>query len=186
MRLTQRLTARHGALLVVDMQEKLLAVMPDREQVVANAVRLIRGAAALSVPVWGTEQYPRGLGPTAASIAELIPHCPTKMTFQSCAVPQILEQFYGRHIRHVTVVGLEAHVCVAQTALEILDLGFRVQVAADAVASRNTFDRDVALRRIEQAGAVISTTEAVLFEWLETADRPEFKTVSALVKSANA
>jgi nicotinamidase-related amidase len=183
MRLTQRLTARHGALLVVDMQEKLLAVMPDREHVVANAVRLIRGATALNVPVWGTEQYPRGLGPTAAAIAELIPQFPTKMTFQSCAVPQILEQFYGRHIRHVTVVGLEAHVCVAQTALEILDLGFRVQVAADAVASRNTLDRDVALRRIEQAGAVISTTEAVLFEWLETADRPEFKTVSALVKA---
>src|SRR5438270_1843799 len=182
MRLTQRLTARHGALLVVDMQEKLLAVMPYREQVVANAVRLIRGATALNVPVWGTEQYPRGLGPTAAPIAELIPRCPTKMTFQSCAVPQILEQFYGRHIRHVTVVGLEAHVCVSQTALELLDLGFRVQVPADAVASRNTLDRDVALRRIEQAGAVISTTEAVLFEWLETADRPEFKTVSALVK----
>ena len=104
MRLTQRLTARHRALLVVDMQEKLLAVMPDREHVVANAVRLIRGATALNVPVWGTEQYPRGLGPTAAAIAELIPQCPTKMTFQSCAVPQILEQFYGRHIRHVTVV----------------------------------------------------------------------------------
>src|SRR5205814_7340475 len=136
----------------------------------------------LGLPVWATKQYPRGLGPSAAAIAELIPERPAKTTFHCCGVPQLLEQLYGRNIRHVTVVGLEAHVCVAQTALELLDLGFRVQVPADAVASRNTLDRDVALRRIEQAGAVISTTEAVLFEWLETADRPEFKTVSALVK----
>jgi nicotinamidase-related amidase len=98
-------------------------------------------------------------------------------------VPQLLEQLYGRHIRHVTVAGVEAHVCVAQTALELLDLGFRVQVPADAVSSRSSVDKEMALRRLEIAGAVVSTTEAVLFEWLETADRPEFKAISALVKN---
>ncbi len=184
MRLTERLTARHGALLVVDMQEKLLAAMQDRDLVVANVIRLIRGAKALQIPVWATEQYPRGLGSTVPAIAELIPERPTKLAFQCCAVPQLLEQFYGRNIRHVTVAGVEAHVCVAQTALELLDLGFRVQVPADAVTSRNEIDRDFTLRRLIHAGASVSTTEAVLFEWLETADRPEFKVISELVKAA--
>jgi nicotinamidase-related amidase len=183
MRLTERLTARYGSLIVVDMQEKLLAVMSDRDPVIESTVRLIRGAQALKIPVWATEQYPQGLGPTTPAIAGLISERPTKLTFQCCAVPQLLEQLYGRHIRHVTLAGIEAHVCVAQTALELLDLGFRVQVAADAVASRNPGDRKFAIRRLENAGAVISTTEAVLFEWLETADRPEFKAISELVKS---
>jgi nicotinamidase-related amidase len=183
MRLTERLTALHGALLVVDMQEKLLSAMRDREQVVANCVRLIHGAKELKIPVWGSEQYPRGLGPTVPPIAELIAERPSKLTFQCCAVPQLLEQFYGRHIRHVTIVGVEAHVCVSQTALELLDLGFRVQVPADAVTSQNRLDWEIALRRLEQAGSVISSTEAVLFEWLESADRSEFKKISSLVKA---
>ena len=140
---------------------------------------------ASGLPVWATEQYPRGLGPTTARIAELIPDRPAKTTFHCCAVPQILEQLYGRNVRHVTIAGIEAHVCVAQTALELLDLGFRVQVPADAVASRHKVDREFALRRLEQAGAVVSTTEAVLFEWTETADRPEFKAISELIKTMN-
>jgi nicotinamidase-related amidase len=183
MRITERLTADHGALLVVDMQEKLLAAMSDRELVVANAVRLTRGARELKMPVWATEQYPHGLGPTVAPISELIPERPAKLTFHCCAVPQLLEQLYGRHIRHLTIAGVEAHVCVAQTALELLDLGFRVQIPADAVTSRNKLDHEVTLRRMERAGAVISTTEAVLFEWLERADRQEFKAISAMVKT---
>ncbi len=183
MRLTERLTAQHGALLVVDMQEKLLAVMQDREPVTENIVRLVRGAAQMEMPVWATEQYPRGLGPTVPQIAALIPDRPTKMTYHCCAVPRLLEQLYGRHVRHVTVAGVEAHVCVSQTAIELLDLGFRVQVPADAVTSRNRLDWEFALRRLEHAGAVVSTTEAILFEWLETADRPEFKGISAMVKA---
>jgi nicotinamidase-related amidase len=182
MRATQRLTAPRGALLVIDVQEKLLAAVAERERLTANALRLIRGAKLLDIPVWATEQYPKGLGPTIPAIAELIPERSEKLTFQCCAVPQIFEQLYARHIRHVTLTGIEAHVCVAQTALELLDLGFRVQVPADAVASRNVNDQKFALRRLENAGATISTTEAVLFEWCETADRPEFKAISGLVK----
>jgi len=183
MRPTQRLTGRHGALLVVDLQDKLIKRMTDRDRVVSNVVGLIRGARLLSVPVWATEQYPRGLGPTVPEVAALIPERPAKTTFHCCAVPQLLEQLYGRHVRHVTLAGIEAHVCVAQTALELLDMGFRVQVAADAVTSRRKLDWEFALRRLEHAGAVVSTTESVLFEWTETADRPEFKAISELVKS---
>ncbi len=128
MRSTQRLTGKHGALLVVDLQDKLLASIAGRDLVVANTIGLIRAAKTLGLPVWGTEQYPRGLGPTVAAVAELISERPAKTTFHCCAVPQLLEQLYGRHVRHVTIAGIEAHVCVAQTALELLDLGFRVQI----------------------------------------------------------
>jgi nicotinamidase-related amidase len=182
MRLTQRLTGRHATLLAVDMQDKLLKLIPDHEKVVANAVALIRGAKVLGLPTWATEQYPRGLGPTTAAVRELIPERPAKTTFHCCAVAPLLEQLYGRNVRHVTLVGIEAHVCVAQTALELLDLGFQVQVPADAVASRHKIDWEFALRRLERAGAVVSTTESVLFEWTETADRPEFKAISELIK----
>lgn len=182
MRATQRLTARHGALLVVDLQEKLVPAVADGPRVVANVSRLVRGARLLGVPAQATEQYPEKLGPTVATIAELIPGRASKTAFACCASTEVMEQLYGRQARHVALAGVEAHVCVAQTALDLLDLGFRVQVVADAVASRDPIDRDVSLRRLEAAGAVITTTEAVLFEWCETADRPEFKALSALVK----
>jgi nicotinamidase-related amidase len=185
MRVTQRLTGRNGALLVVDVQDKLLPAIADRERMIANVIHLIRGARILGLPVWATEQYPQGLGPTTAAVAELIAERPAKTTFHCCAVPQLLEQLYGRNVRHVTVAGIEAHVCVAQTALELLDLGFRVQVPADAVASRHNIDWEFALRRLEHAGAVISTTEAVIFEWTEAADRAEFKAISELIKVMN-
>jgi nicotinamidase-related amidase len=185
MRLTERLTGAHGALLVVDVQDKLLERIIDRDTVIANSVRLVKAAQCLQMPVWATEQYPKGLGPTTASIATLIPHRPAKTTFHCCAVPQLLEQLYGRRIRHVTLAGIEAHVCVAQTALELLGLGFRVQIPADAVGSRHKLDWEFALRRLENAGASVTTTEAVLFEWTEASDRPEFKAISALVKEAD-
>lgn len=185
MRLTDRLTGQHGALLAVDVQDKLLERIVNRDAVVANAVRLVKAARLLHMPVWATEQYPKGLGPTCAALAALIPERPAKTTFHCCAVPQLLEQLYGRKIRHVTLVGIEAHVCVAQTALELLGLGFCVQVPADAVGSRHKIDWEFALRRLEHAGAVVSTSEAVLFEWTENADRPEFKALSALIKEAD-
>jgi nicotinamidase-related amidase len=185
MRLTQRLTAKNGALLVVDMQAKLLSAIDGHERLVTKVVGLIHGARALRLPVWGTEQYPRGLGTTTSAVAELIPDRPAKTTFHCCVVPQLLEHLYGQSVRHVTVAGIEAHVCIAQTVLELLDLGFHVQVPADAVAARHKIDWEFALRRLERAGAVVSTTEAVLFEWIETADRPEFKAISDLIKGLN-
>ena len=182
MKSIERLTAQDGALLVVDLQEKLLARMHERADIVAATVRLIQGAQLLGMPVWATEQYPQGLGPSVAEVAALIPNRPAKTTFHCCTVPQLIEQLYGSQVRHVTLAGIEAHVCVAQTALELLRLGFQVQVAADAVASRHRIDCEFTLRRMETAGAVVSTTEAILFEWAERSDRPEFKELSALIK----
>jgi nicotinamidase-related amidase len=178
-----RLTGASGALLIVDVQEKLIPLIGDRELVVANSVRLVKGAQVLGVPVFATEQYPKGLGPTVPELAELIPRRPDKTIFHCCAVPEFIEQLNGRHVQHVTIAGIEAHVCVAQTALELMSLGYRVQVPADAVASRFKIDWEFALRRLERAGAVVSTTESVLFEWVERSDSPHFKAISELVKT---
>ena len=179
-----RLTARDGALLVIDLQERLLGVMSDRYVVVHNAIRLIQGANVLRLPVFATEQYPKGLGPSIPEIAAMVPHRPSKTLFHCAEAVGLTDALSGDSIKHITLTGIEAHVCVAQTALELLQLGYTVQIAADAVSSRHPIDRDFALRRLEHAGAVVSTTEAILFEWTERSDRPEFKAISQLVKSS--
>ena len=186
MALTERLTAPNAALLIVDLQEKLVPKIQNRERVIANALALVRAAKLLGITTLATEQYPKGLGPSVAAHAALSPDRGAKTAFHCCEVPQLLEQLYNRKIRHVTVAGIETHVCVAQTALELMRLGFRVQVPADAVGSRHTIDWEFALRRLELAGAVVSTTEAVLFEWAERSDRPEFRALSDLIKEADA
>ena len=177
-----RLTADGGALLVVDAQDKLLKGIEGRDRLLANTLRLVRVARLLDLPVFATEQYPKGLGPTVDSLAALIPDRPAKTAFHCLGAPGIAEGLEKAGIRHVTLAGIEAHVCVAQTALELLRLGYRVQIPADAVGSRFAIDREFALRRLEQAGAVISTTESAIFEWVGGAEHPRFKEVSALVK----
>lgn len=182
---THRLTARDGGLLIVDLQRKLVDLVPQGARVVANAARLIDAAQALAVPVWATEQYPKGLGPTVETIAERVPHRPSKTGFSCCSNAEILEQILARGLRHLTLAGIEAHVCIAQTALDLLRHGITVQVVADAVASRADLDCAIALRRLEHAGAILSTTEAAMFEWVESSDHPAFKTISALVKAGD-
>ena len=178
-----RLTAADGALIVVDLQDRLLKAIDGRDRVVARSLLLVRAAQILGVRAFATEQYPRGLGPSIPELAELIPDRPAKMTFHALGAPGIVEGLAkSPRARHVTLAGIEAHVCVAQTALELLRMGYVVQVAADAVGSRFADDRDFALRRLERAGAVVTTAEAVLFEWLESADHPRFRDISALVK----
>lgn len=179
--MTCRMTAKGAALLIIDVQDKLLDKMAKGPLVVANCVRLIRAAQLLGIPVMATEQYPKGLGPTNKAVADLIPHRPEKIAFHCCAVPSILEHLFAHKITHVALAGIEAHICVAQTALELLTQNFHVQIVADAVASRHEYDAEISLRRLERCGAILTTTEATLFEWTETADHPHFKEISALV-----
>ena len=181
-----RLIAKDAALLVVDVQEKLLRAIREPERLLDNVERLARAAAILGIPTFATEQYPQGLGPTVDRLAALIPDRPAKTTFHALGAPGIAEGLAIRGIRHVAVVGIEAHVCVAQTALELLRIGYEVQVPADAVGSRFAVDREFALRRVEHAGAVVTTTESALFEWAEGADHPRFREISALVKERSA
>jgi nicotinamidase-related amidase len=174
-----RLDVTASVLCVIDVQERLVAAMPERERVVSRCGRLAEAARLLGVRAILTEQYPRGLGATVATLAATLPTPIEKLSFScmgaagfSAAVPDGAV---------AVLCGLETHVCVAQTALDLLASGRAVAVAVDAVTSRHAIDHDVALRRLEQAGAVLTTTEAVLFEWCRTAEHPRFQDVRRLV-----
>ncbi|WP_425617094.1 isochorismatase family protein [Anatilimnocola sp. NA78] len=169
-------------LLVVDMQEKLLKLIAGHERVTWNCRRLIDGAKLLGVPVAGTEQYPQGLGPTTSVLAERIGPMPAKKIFSSRECAEIFYRWRDAGIYKVLVCGIEAHVCVQQTVLDLLSEGFRTYVAVDAIGSRATLDAEIAIRRLDASGATLTTTEAALFEWCETAANPQFKVISALVK----
>jgi nicotinamidase-related amidase len=176
------MSAADTGLLVVDVQEKLMPLLPDAAGLVRDIAFLIDAAQALGLPVRATEQYPKGLGPTVADIARRVPRRPDKLAFSCCAVPGLVDDFQREGRPKVLVCGIMAHVCVLHTALDLLAEGFRVFVAADAVASQTAADYEYALRRMEQAGVVLTTAEAAAFEWTGSAGNPAFKTVSKLVQ----
>lgn len=168
------------ALVVVDVQEGFRPATDRFDDVVARTVQLVRGARALDVPVVVTEQYPKGLGATVADVAEHLEGItPIEKTVFSAARAEAFD-LGGRG--QALVIGIEAHVCVSQTVHDLLAEGIDVHVAADAVSSRAPEDRERALRRFEDAGATVTTTEAALFELLERAGSPEFKFVQGLIK----
>jgi nicotinamidase-related amidase len=171
-------------LLVVDMQEKLLRLMSGHRRVIWNTRRLIDGAKLLGLPIAATEQYPQGLGPTAPELAERLGSLPGKLMFSCRECAPLLEEFRSRGIGKILVCGIEAHVCVQQTALDLLADGYRVYLAVDAIAARHEIDYATALRRLESSAATLTTTEAALFEWCEAAGLPEFKQISALVRES--
>jgi nicotinamidase-related amidase len=172
------------ALLVVDMQEKLLPFIPSRARLEWNVGRLIDGARLLGLPVVATEQYPRGLGPTSAAVREKLgpADLPSKTCFSCRECGELFSQLRDRGVYKILVCGIESHVCVQQTALDLLAESFRIYLAVDAIGARHALDHDIALRRMESSGATLTTVEAALFEWCETASAPEFKAISALVK----
>lgn len=169
-------------LLVVDAQEKLLAVIPRRAEVVWNTRRLLDAAATLGVATAATEQYPEKLGGTASELRERLGTIPDKLAFSACACDSIFESWRAEGRFRVLVTGIETHVCVMQTAFDLAADGWLVYVAVDAVATRHDVDHQTALRRMETAGIVLTTTEAAMFEWCRVAGSPEFKTISALSK----
>ena len=183
-KISLRLTRAKAGLVVVDVQERLLPAIFERQRVLQNAVRLIQGAALLQVPIFATEQYRKGLSPTVPEVAAAIPgFAPMeKLAFSACGATGFLSALKKRKVSEAIVCGIEGHVCVSQTCLDLLDEGFRVFVAADAVSSRTLENYHFGLDRMRAAGAVIVSTEMVLFELLERAGTEEFKQVLALVK----
>lgn len=171
-----------SALLVVDVQEKLLPSIANNQRLVWNIRRLIDGATALGVSVAATEQYPKGLGPTTAELAERLGEIPEKLTFSCGGCPELFEHLRDTGVFKILVVGIEAHVCIQQTVMDLLAEAFRVYLAVDAVSSRFALDYETALRRMDSAGATLTTTESALFEWCDVAGTPEFKQISALVR----
>lgn len=176
------LSADDSALLVVDVQEKLIGLIPDHEHIVWNIRRLLDAAAILDIPVAATEQYPKGLGPTVSELAKSFDKVPEKLLFSCRECESIFQDWSDRGIRNILVVGIETHVCVQQTVFDLMASGFRVYIATDALGARGRVDHNIAIRRMDSAGATITTTEASMFEWCEAAGTPQFKAISKLVQ----
>jgi len=175
------LTAQGAALLLIDLQERLMPAIYDGDVVVARAVRLAEAARLLDVPVRATEQYPAGLGSTVPALAAYPQAVMAKTTFSAAADPGFSALLPGG-ASEIVVAGCEAHVCVLQTVLDLRERGHRVLLAADATGSRDPDDRAAALDRARQHGAEIVTTEMVLFEWLRDAQHPKFREIQKLLK----
>lgn len=178
-----------SAILTIDVQEKLLPLIPNQEQLCWNITRLLDGAKILDVEVRGTEQYPRGLGKTVESIASKLNsasgHQVAEKTMFSCReCSSLFAQLADSGIHNLLLCGIETHVCVAQTALDLIAQGFNVFVCVDAVGSRHELDHATALRRLESCGVALTTTEAALFEWCEQSGSDAFKGISKLVQQA--
>jgi nicotinamidase-related amidase len=172
--------AKASTLLLIDFQAKLMPAIEDAAATVANARRLIDAAGLVGVSALFTEQNPRGLGPTVAELAPGEAVVVHKMAFSACREPGFLERLPQAHA--IVLTGWEAHVCVLQTALGLIEAGRPVFVVRDAIGSRRAESKETAMRRMEACGARIVTTEMVVFEWLETAAHPRFKEAAALIK----
>lgn len=178
------LSAPDSLLLIVDIQERLLPVMQDGARVVRNAGILLQAAQALDLPSLVTEQYPKGLGPTVSEIKVAADTVPVleKMHFSAWGEPDIRRHITKIARPQVVIAGIEAHVCVLQSALAIAETGRHVAVVADAISSRSVGSVATAQHRLLQAGISMVTTEMCLFEWLGSAAHPQFKRLSALIK----
>lgn len=184
--------ATRASLLIIDVQDKLYPACQDPELIVANCCFLVKCANRLGVPVIVTEQYPKGLGHTAKPILDLLEkpgdsqaggNVVSKIAFSAIPTDGFLEKIEESAGRdQIVVAGMETHVCVLQTVMELLERGREVYVVADAVTSRSQHDKIFGLERMRDAGAKIVTRESVMFEWLRVAGTPEFKELSALIK----
>jgi nicotinamidase-related amidase len=181
------LSAENSLLVVVELQTKLSAAMPEWEAELMsnNAGSLLDAANILNIPVLLTEQYPKGLGSTVISIAEKLPQTTQvfdKTGFSCCAADGFCKALENSGRQQIILAGQEAHVCVLQTALELVHIGYQVYIVEDAVCSRKTEHKFYALQRLQQHGITLANHESVLFEWLRDANHPDFKSISGLLR----
>jgi nicotinamidase-related amidase len=171
------------ALLVIDIQERILKVIRKNKLLIKDVLKLIQGIKVLGIPIYYTEQYPKGLGETAKEIREeLVGEPIQKLSFSCSGAGNLFEQLKEKNISQVIVCGIETHVCVQQTVLDLLANGFEVTVPANAVSSRTKIDYKTALQRMEKHGAEVSTVEAILFELLNICTTQEFKDIARIIK----
>ena len=175
--------SQNSVLIILDIQERLISNIIDRETIIWNSRRLIEAANIFNITVLYTEQNPNKLGPTLESLrSNLNSNIFPKMTFSCLGNLKIEEKLENKKAEIIYLAGLETHICVMQTAIDLINLGYKVYVLADAVGSRSKIDHEIGLKRLEQEGIVITKTESMLFEWCYTSERPEFKEISRLVK----
>ena len=176
--------AEDSTLLIVDVQERLAPVMSDPRRVISGCALLMRAARRLEVPVNASEQYPRGIGPTVFDLREWLPleGAIAKLHFSCADEPALLDWLAATGRRQVVMAGIEAHICLLQSAIGLKEKGYEPFVVTDASASRRPENEDAAWRRLGQAGIPTVSVEMVLFEWLRVAGTPAFKELVALVK----
>ncbi|MRR17890.1 MAG: hydrolase [Deltaproteobacteria bacterium] len=173
-----------AVIIMIDFQGNLARVMTDKENLFANNVKLIQGFKTLNLPIMLTEQIPEKLGPTISVLAEELPGIKpiAKETFSSWANTSFHDQLESLTRRHVVLTGIECHICVYQTALDLMSNGYTVHLVADAVSSRTVENREIGIQAMKSAGAHITSTEMVLFELLRTAADPKAKDIFKIVK----
>jgi nicotinamidase-related amidase len=171
-------------LLLVDIQGKLAHLMHEKERLFNHLQQLIKGIQVLGVPILWVEQNPDGLGPTIPEIADLLTDVTPigKMSFSSCRNDRFLQALKNLNRQQVLIAGIETHICVYQTAADLVDMGYEVQVVADAVSSRSAENKAIGLRKMKDAGASRTSVETALFEMLKVAEGDAFKAILRIVK----
>lgn len=168
--------------LVIDAQEKLWPAIHGSEEMLPRSLLLLKAAKELGIPIVATEQYPKGLGTTIAPLSVLVGEPIEKSAFSAGIEPQVMSVLDRPGLRKILLLGIEAHVCVLQSALDLMASGFQVYVAVDAVGSRRPLDKATALERMASASVTLTTAESAVFEWTFEAGTAEFKRISKLVK----
>ena len=177
-----RIEREKSQLLMVDIQEKLFPHIENKDVLGKRIITLLVGMNALSVPIMAARQYPKGLGDTIEELRVYFSQYYDKMTFSCCGSENILEELHKADRKNIIITGIEAHICVLQTVIDLKALGFTPIVVVDAIGSRYKRDYEIALNRMKYEGAVLTTVESILFELCHTAGTEEFKIISRLVK----
>lgn len=179
------LDGAHTALAIIDMQEGFRSVISDFAETAARIALVAHAAQLLNIPVIVTEQYPKGLGPTATEIQAVLPddlEIIEKTAFSSCGAKSFEAELESSQALHVLVCGIEAHICVNQTTHDLLERGYRVHLLTDCITARSVHNKQVAFSKMQQSGALPSSTEMALFELMRDAKHKQFKAIQKLIK----
>jgi nicotinamidase-related amidase len=178
------ITPKETLLLVIDVQGKLAATVFQSDRVEKNISKLIRASKLLGVPVLLTEQYPKGLGHTVDALRELLGEEQPfeKLSFSCCGSEAFMKRLRSLGRNDILVVGMETHVCVYQTCVELIEFGYNVHLVTDAVSSRSEENRRIGIRSIKRAGGIPTSTEMAIFELLRIAEGDTFKAISKIIK----
>jgi nicotinamidase-related amidase len=177
-----RLEKEKSQFLLVDMQEKLFPYIVGNEIIVKKVKTLMEGMKALEVPMMAAQQYPKGLGNTIEELRPYFSKYHDKMTFSCCGNEALVKELHEQNSKNVIVAGIEAHICVLQTVIDLKEFGFQPIVVVDAIGSRTRSDYEIALERMKYEGAILTTVESILFELCYQAGSDAFRTISRLVK----
>lgn len=182
--MTLKINREEAVLVLIDFQERLMPAMENPEELKDNVVKLVLGCDILDVPMLVTQQYTRGLGPTVSEINDALGEYEAieKTAFSAMGEPEFVDKLKAAGKKSVILIGIETHVCVQQTAIDLLESGYSVFIVSDCMSSRKSNDKENGLSRMVASGAIITTAESVLFELLKDAKNEYFKAISSLVK----